>query len=78
MKDWNIHFTSVMAGANFVQSRADPCPYLSTVETGTTIVYVHVEDLLIVGSEGTTVKFSMYRSELTLYMSLCLSTFDCT
>ena len=48
MKDWNIHFTSVMAGANFVQNRAEPCLYSRTDETGTTIVYVHVDDLLIV------------------------------
>ena len=63
MKDWNIHFTSVMAGADFVQNRADPCLYSRTDETGTTIVYVHVDDLLIVGTEGTTEKLSKYLSE---------------
>ena len=67
MKDWNIHFTSVMAGADFVQNRADQCLYSRTDETGTTIVYVHVDDLLIVGTEGTTEKLSKYLSEQFLY-----------
>ena len=50
MKDWNTHFTGVMPAANFVQTRAAPCLYSRTDDTGTTVVYVHVDDLLIVGT----------------------------
>ena len=63
MKDWNTHFSSVMLAANFVQDRADPCLYSRADDTGTTIVYVHVDDLLIVGTKGTPEKFSKYLSE---------------
>ncbi len=63
MKDWNTHFTGVMPAANFVQNRADPCLYSRTDDTGTTIVYVHVDDLLIVGTRVILEKLSKYLSE---------------
>ena len=66
-----MHFAGVMVGANFVQNRADPCLYPRTDDTGTTIVYVHVDDLLIVGTEGTTEKFSKYLSDHFLYKVFC-------
>ena len=72
MKDWNTHFTSVMAAANFVHNRADPCLYSRTDDTATTIVYVHVDDLLIAGTKGTTEKLSRYLSEQFLYEDIGL------
>ena len=66
----HTHFSIVMLAANFVQNRADPCLYSRTDDTGTTIVYVHVDDLLIVGTKGTTEKLSKDLSEQVLYMGL--------
>jgi hypothetical protein len=67
MKDWNTHFTRVMLAENSVLNLADPCLYSRTDDTGTTIVYVHVDDLLSVGTKGTTEKLSEYLSEQFLY-----------
>ena len=59
--------TNGRLSADCVQNRAEPCLYSRTDDTGTTIVYVHVDDLLIVGTKGTTEKFSRYLSEQFLY-----------
>ena len=67
MKGWNTHFTGVMVAASSVQNKTDPCLYSRTDDTGTTIVYVRVDDLLIVGTKGTTETFSKYLSEQFLY-----------
>ncbi len=56
-----------MSAARLVHNIAVPCLYSRTVDTGTTNVYVHVDDLLIVGTTGTTEKFSKYLSEQFLY-----------
>ena len=67
MKDWNTQFTGVMLAANALHNRADPCLYSRTDDTSATIVYVHVDDLLIVGTKGTTENLSKYLSEQFLY-----------